>query len=157
MPDTQGTQQSRPPTFRKTRGTNLQHSPELSKRRCLSKRRLGGWAGGSCARLAGTEPCLWWTRFLPGCFPKNPGWMLLAHSGTPLLLLTCRISVASGFTSPLGLSAGSTASGPPCRNQTYLPESDEAPVLFPQDQPPGMPPEHLKHSPSPGLPLHHLP
>lgn len=40
-------------------------------------------------------------RLLPSLFPKDPGWTPLTHNGRAFLLLTCRISVASGFTSPL--------------------------------------------------------
>ena len=47
------------------------------------------------------KPCLWCADLLSSFSPKNQGWMPPTQNSGAFLLLTCRISVASGFTNPL--------------------------------------------------------
>lgn len=76
-------------------------SPPAFRNVILIKGAGGGRAAEPFSQLPQLKSCLWRANFLSSFTPKNPGWMLPTHNGKALLLLTCRISVASGFTSPL--------------------------------------------------------
>ena len=119
LPDTHGTGHR----FRDKPGPPSTASPRLSESRRFSGGGSGrAWRAVFSARSNGsTSPV---GTCPPSLFPKHPGRPRLTHNSRAFLLLTCRISMASGFTSPLWLSVGPTAAGPPCRNQTHLPESE---------------------------------